>query len=453
MESSEIILIHLSDIHFYDFNTANGQVDLNEDLRNELERDAERLAQEIGHVDGILVTGDIAFGGKFEQYAVATQWLDGLRRLIGSPAQNIWTIPGNHDIYRPVIKDSLHIPDMHGRLRSVDIRDIDSQLLAYLGHSDGDLLFTPIANYNTFAAPYGCTSTRLRPYWEHDLHLNDGSYLRLLGLNSVIISDESDDQKANKLILGEKQSKPHNFDGVTYLALCHHPFDWLRDQDPASDNLMSRTAIQLFGHKHTLRHRKVTNATSESLVIAAGAVHPSRKEDDWKPRYNFMSVCVAGHANRRNLEVKVWPRIYNEYNKFVADRHPDTGSSDFIYQINLNSWNGKKPPVTRSTHEQLINPTSEQGISLDNGMLTMNKDTAMENERILVYRFFSLSYPQSIRIAIALDLLKDEDRGAGETELLNRFYARAKLAGKLADLWNLVEQNYSDGQILRNPFV
>ena len=445
MDQSTINLVHLSDIHFYDFNSVKGEFDLNEDLRNELERDAEKHAKTFNHVDGIIVTGDMAFGGEKEQYTEVTSWLNKLRGLIGSPPPNIWVIPGNHDVHRDTIDDSLHIPQMHQELRSVKRQDIDAKLEQYLSHTDGDVLFSSLENFNTFATPYGCTSSRLRPFWEHDLTLNDGSYLRLLGLNSALISDKLDNEDDNRLVLGQRQSKPYNHDGSAYLVLCHHPVDWLRDQDQVHENLNSRAAIQLFGHKHVLRHRKEQNQLYETLIVSAGAVHPSRTESDWQPRYNFMSIRTLGEKKQRKLEIKLWPRIYSSDNLFVPDRHISNGFEHHDYNVKLPEWDGSRLPVRKSVHGQLINlDIGSTPIQLGS-QLNANQDENMENERALVYRFFSLSYPNIIRIAVGLDLLKSEDRGANETDLLNNLYKRAKSEGKLQDLYKLVEDKYSDG--------
>ena len=452
MNEKDIVLAHLSDIHFYEFNSSSGQFDLNEDLRNELERDAEELVQRFDHVNGIVVTGDIAFSGITEEYNIAKQWLEGLRRILDSPGQNIWSIPGNHDVHRPTIEGSLNIPNMHNELRTVDTRRIDETLVRYLGHSDGDLLFEAIKNYNSFANPYGCVITRLRPFWLHDLELNDGSFLRLAGLNSTLVSDASDDQRSNLLVLGERQSLLLNRNGVTYLAMCHHPADWLRDEEAVTDNLIKRAAIQLFGHKHTFHHRKVTETGNESLIVSAGAVHPSRKEVDWQPRYNFISISVVENNNQRQLEVKVWPRIYTAEKRFAAD-FTTNGSDHRISHINIGAWNGKTLPERHSVHEVIIGTTSGTHMATVPQATHIVEEAIMENERLLVYRFFSLSYPQIVRIAVDLDLLRTEDRGANETDLLNRFYTRAKAANRLAELWQRVKESGSDDQLQGNPFL
>ena len=62
MATGLIILVHLSDIHFSKRHSG-GVYDLDADLRNELERDAEQMHGQLGSIHGLLITGDIAFAG------------------------------------------------------------------------------------------------------------------------------------------------------------------------------------------------------------------------------------------------------------------------------------------------------------------------------------------------------------------------------------------------------
>src|SRR4051794_33157633 len=103
---SHTTLLHLSDIHFR-FGESGDIFDPDSDLRNELERDVVRLrGTRIEKVDGILVTGDIAFAGKKEEYERASAWLERLCDLLGCARDNVWVVPGNHDVDREVIKNS-----------------------------------------------------------------------------------------------------------------------------------------------------------------------------------------------------------------------------------------------------------------------------------------------------------------------------------------------------------
>src|SRR6266536_4738435 len=93
MSIDSLRLLHLSDIHFkkLDF-------DIDHDLRNQLQRDVKELAEGKGSVQGVLITGDVAFSAKPEEYEIALDWLEKLCGQIHCPSSNVWTIPGNHDV-------------------------------------------------------------------------------------------------------------------------------------------------------------------------------------------------------------------------------------------------------------------------------------------------------------------------------------------------------------------
>jgi predicted phosphodiesterase len=278
--SDQLVFLHLSDIHF------NGRelvdtFDLDVTLRNELERDASVVAKRLESVAGVLVTGDIAYHGTSEQFHIAFEWLGKLCALLGCPEENVWMVPGNHDVSRTAIRESELIQVLHHNIRQAAPGGLDDALHRYLvkDKEAGPLLFRPTENYNVIAARFGCDISPAKPYWTKDLTLNDGSTLRLCGLNSTLVSDDLDDDK--KLVLGSVQCERSLLreDGVEYLALCHHPPDWLLDQDTVEKSFTALARVQLFGHKHDFRLVPI----GDTLRLSAGAVHPNRREPNWQP--------------------------------------------------------------------------------------------------------------------------------------------------------------------------
>ena len=78
-----LTFVHLSDIHFGQ-ERKNGQVIFHNDIRNSLIDDVTKIAAKreregLGVPVGVIVTGDIAFAGKKEQYVEADEWLGKLR--------------------------------------------------------------------------------------------------------------------------------------------------------------------------------------------------------------------------------------------------------------------------------------------------------------------------------------------------------------------------------------
>ena len=51
-------------------------------------------------IDGIIVSGDLAYAGLKSEYAEVGKWLDDLAAAAGCKITEIQVVPGNHDINR-----------------------------------------------------------------------------------------------------------------------------------------------------------------------------------------------------------------------------------------------------------------------------------------------------------------------------------------------------------------
>src|SRR5438128_6791558 len=96
-----MLFLHFSDIHFK--RTEIGEPDdPNQALRSDIIKDVKRMRRIINrNVDGILLTGDIAFAGHQDEYEFAYHWLEEqLCPAAGCQIENVFVIPGNHDVNR-----------------------------------------------------------------------------------------------------------------------------------------------------------------------------------------------------------------------------------------------------------------------------------------------------------------------------------------------------------------
>ena len=91
----EIAWLQVSDIHMR--------------LRDEWSQDvvlramADSIRQRRAHglaLDFVLVTGDLAFSGKSEEYVLVGRFLDELVSATGVAKERIFCVPGNHDVNR-----------------------------------------------------------------------------------------------------------------------------------------------------------------------------------------------------------------------------------------------------------------------------------------------------------------------------------------------------------------
>jgi hypothetical protein len=418
----------LSDIHFR--KNADTPYDAFKDIRNEIERDAEAQKKVLGEVYGIIVGGDVAFSGQPDEYEIANKWLRNFAEPLGvDPGERIWVVPGNHDIDRNSVENSVLIQNIHKDLRG-DAGTIDEKLVAYMVKDEEakKLIFKPLQSYNDFAARFGCDIHPGKPFWEDDVILNDGSVLRIRGLNSTIVSDEEDNDASYKLVLGKRQVEMTRQDGVEYLALCHHPPQWLFDQDVAED-LLKRARLQLFGHKHRQRVTPIEN----SARISAGAMHPDVREPNWQPRYNFIQISITQDDGKRVMLVHVYPRVFREDAGGTFMAEIQEGGKEFReFILPLPDWQSPKP-VAKAQVASVDAPVTHVAVEKVGG-------TNMRSARKLTYKFLSLPHHRQLEIAQMLGLVRDEDEGVRDNELYRRYFSRAQHENKLDDLWKAVEK-------------
>lgn len=436
--SREIVFLHLSDIHFSWRSDSYYDPDL--DLRRELVTDAVRMMRKVKVCSGILVSGDIAFAGKPDEYEKARDWLCELCKQLGCPEEAVWTVPGNHDVDREVVRKSSIIQDKHEKLRKGDAAkgELENELRRL--HDDAEAfeaLHRPLAAYLRFAGGYECVPKSRCLYWEDEMPLNDGSILRIRGCNSALVSDENDDENSNRLVVGRHQMLATKEDGVTNLIMCHHPFDWIHDRDAIKDNLKARAQIGLFGHKHVQR----VEQSDDLLLVMAGAVHPDRSEGGWQPRYNYLGLSVVNQEGQRHLAVNLWPRRWDDVQKqFVADFDND-GSDCRSYQLKLATW------------QPLPKPEKENVESSGSGTEVTEEGKIVNPKRRLVYRFHSLPYVTRLEVVTKLKLIADEDQNLSEDERYPMYFRRAEQKGILDQLWTVIEQQHGVDLPGKNPFA
>lgn len=427
-----LTFLHLSDIHFH--KKSGTPFDVDDDLRNGILNDVTKFVQSHPLPDGILVSGDLAYSGAAKEYQIAKEWLEAICRAVGRDLGYVYCVPGNHDVDQRRVKESELLSDIHSTLRTIPPKEIDQKLQKYIGDNRGkELLYETLEEYNNFARLLNCDISPDAPAWATHFNLDDGSRLCVNGLNSSMVSNHLDNV-VKEVVLGRYQI-PREKPGTIHLALCHHPPDWWRDDDQVEFDLRERCHIQLFGHKHSHRLER----TGDTIVVSAGAVHPERAEVNWTPRYNWLTVQTEGAGDQRNLRVIVYPRVLHGA-AFVADSLTCQAKDHKEYVIKLPPWT----PLVGST------PNASGIQDIDSAVSVGDKD--MNRGRTLTYRFYELPYVTRLDISQKLELIADEDEAAGDTELFKRVLKRAKETGRLADLWDRVEEKHEDKLNLNNPY-
>lgn len=432
-------LLHISDIHFRAFKN-NEYLDLDKDIQNELEFDLRELKVDFGKIDLILIGGDIAFSGSESEYKVADEWIKKICEITECEQENVLTVPGNHDIDRS--KLSVLVMDAHKQLKQLKNRgEIDYKISQYVNDKESaKTLLSPLSNYNSFAQKYGSIPRGDNVlYWYKDVLL-DNSILRIRGVNSALVSDAGDDENTSKLILGSHQSTIPRDSGVVNLVLCHHPPQWLSDGDEVKTDLNNRTRIQLYGHKHAFGREVINNCC---LVLAAGAMQPSRAEQGWEPRYNIIELAIPSVSHDHLLNVKLYKRVWKkDLKKFVADYNEGGGKFE-EHNLKLEKHEvreeiNEKPEVIA---ELKIEPMSEPIINMNNP----------DPKRRLAFMFLGLPYHVKLKIALDVGLIDDKDQDFDEIEKTQAYFKRASERNLLKELWSHVAQ--ATNLTTTNPFI
>lgn len=429
----KLVLVHLSDIHFTRL-SGTSRHDLDAELRNELVRDAAKVTGSLGGATGIVVTGDIAYSGKRTEYDCAASWLLEACRSIGCREESVWVVPGNHDVDRALANGKV-TQALHKSIRGKEGAELARELRETLSdQTSAEALLKPLSEYNSFAARFECSFTAESPYWERDLALDCGTIVRLRGLCSVLVSNQHDERP--NIVLGEYQVNVHRVDGVVHLTLCHHPPDWLKDQDDVITHLESKVGLQLFGHKHAQRVQVING----NLRVTAGAMHPDRGGQNWEPIYNIIEIA---RSDDRNLTVRLFQRRWhNNQRHFLADQDANTNHD---YREFLLACPRPRPKVNDS--KALVAPEAEAKTDVKDS----NPMPAPDPERRLTFRFLTLPFRHQIAVAGCLNVLVDNDRSSSEEVLFHKLFERASAQGLLASLWAETESRHSDPAAF-NPF-
>lgn len=413
-----LLILHLSDIHFRKSEISTAQ-DPNFHLRSELVHDVVRQSKLLGSPDAIVISGDIAFAGDQDEFEFATDWLGKLCEACGCSMQSVFVVPGNHDVVRGLADQDL-VQLIHGQIKRS--ADPTAELAKYLSNpAVSRLLYESLDNFNQFAFQFLCDllpPERTRA--TRDLTLNDGSVLRLWGLNTAVVSSGHD--KAGELFVDRASLQITRQPGVVNLVVAHHHLSWLRQGPELADHLNDVAPIQIFGHIHTNR----IEMNRDFMRLTASAAHPDRREAGWEPGYNFLEVSVVGGPEARKLHLKAHVRVWQTApGGFQAKM--DKNAPIFEHFVDLEPWN---PPTVTSIP---VPPATVAVSGIGAATMLIEEGLAMNTIRDLGLRFYRLSFSKKSEIAGRLELLEDEDMRQPDHERFRRVFIRAHERGVLKD--------------------
>lgn len=302
---STLTWLHLSDLHACRPRTGWDSAKVTETLIADLRR----LDREEGlRPDLIFFTGDAAFGhlgskpeetlaGQFEE---AATFLTAVRRAYVPevPAENLFLVPGNHDIHR-------------GRVSEIDTFFLDAanlekvEALFHKGGSDWRRIAERLEDYQTFLASHD---------FEHLIQDRERSLYALVrevaGLRIGIAGFNTawsccrDGERGKLWMAGHWQQETlrQKLAGTDLsIALLHHPPDWFGELEMPAFRRELRQDFRFLLHGH--EHKEWVESTDDGFVtVSAGACYD---RSDRQNGYNL--VRFDGTTGKG----EVWLRRYD----------------------------------------------------------------------------------------------------------------------------------------------
>ncbi len=306
-----ICWLHISDLHLRPTDKWSQDVVLESMCRNIMkQRDGGTK------FDFVLVTGDIAFSGKAEEYAMADDFFNELQSATGVPVHLIFCVAGNHDVDRT--RQELSFKGARHELSSQSQVD---KLLA--GGEDLDTLLTRQENFRQFqdsffAAQDRCLTQDGLAYVSRISV--DEIRLAIIGFNSAWFA-EGGLEDHGKLLIGERQvinalRLVQNFGDAPHIVIgmAHHPLRLLQEFDQAPLHTLFEEGFDFFhcGHLHEPTASLAGPGGAGCLTIAAGAAFQSRNF------HNSYSIVVLDLRHRIRT-VHVYRYNHLSYSFYESD--------------------------------------------------------------------------------------------------------------------------------------
>ncbi|WP_296280799.1 metallophosphoesterase [Pseudoxanthomonas sp.] len=323
------VFVHVSDIHFGQ--EIDDRVHIHDDVKRELIADAKDVVARTraGVAHGILVTGDIAQSGVWEQYEEAGRWLDKLAAGIGVEMHQVQMVPGNHDLDRS--KASYSAKQILDHLRASGPAEFEAILSNAI---DRAALFQRFEDYGRFSFAYDCPLNNEGTFAsEMEVTLAPGRAIRFIRFNSSLLCHGKERHEHPELMIGARQFTIPRANGVENIILVHHPLHWYKDEKQVRDYIRSRARVLISGHEHNPRVVvEEVEPGSDLMMLAAGATVPFESNDVYTFTYNVIEFDWDESID--GLKVTMYPRAWNPQRTCFEDDPLRLGGKEPAFSLN-----------------------------------------------------------------------------------------------------------------------
>ncbi|MBL7731705.1 MAG: metallophosphoesterase, partial [Chitinophagaceae bacterium] len=254
------------------------------------------------------------FSGKAEEYEEAKLFVDSICGACKLSNEQVFVIPGNHDVERSKIK-----PIYKGWYNFQK----EEELVAVLSDDESlQKIRATTAAYDDFVKGYGNGKFPAGKYGEYLARMPLGAKgleFCIAGLNSALFCGyDGDDQKHLALGLGQvsKCYEMINTDTDVILTCIHHPFECFHDcERPSVETVKRNSDIILSGHVHEPDNNFSRDGnTGETIHIMAGAGYEKRNSfnsfniieinpDDLSGNVVFYKYLPRNHSWIQNKDI------------------------------------------------------------------------------------------------------------------------------------------------------
>lgn len=367
----------------------------------------------------LLVTGDIAYSGKKNEYRSASLFFDYLVEQLGKLEYHskVYILPGNHDVQDP---------------RKSTERFADSQ---------HDLDIKKMASFYEFTNKYDNRFVLGQP--EPITFEVEGTPVSISGFNSAPLSTIVGDDKGFHLLRTAQCGLLDNIpDSGLHIFASHHGPEWFRDNDRLSlERLLSDSIdFAFFGHEHMGQSRCVGGLSGESCVVVRGGTYSFY--DDAQSTYKMLLIRFGELGSYEFVE-----RVYDweasgqvhalvdegrSYRRYIKSKTYFRPRPEFVNELFKSEGNSNE-----SFKDSFVFPSLKEEIATG----TKDGELRINDQKVItdIHSFMEL-------LLDAKTLEIHSDIRAGKSSLLKAIY-RESLAMGYSPL--LLTPDYSTGSITR----
>ena len=412
-----MVILHLSDIHFGRDNPEYKVKGVFQNKKQILQELLVSIRDNSIKPDHIIVTGDMAWYGRKNDFDEALLWFRELLNATKLSGSNLTFCPGNHDVNRA-----------YGNYQTkVSHKDVDTIDRLYQ-YDQVHLMEAPLYNYEKFCEALGVTPYHYprQDKWESsyaigykDVRLLSGEVFRIVSFNTALLSfvkNYPDDQ----MLIGQAQIRSlleYGIIGSTRnyytVALFHHAERFLHtqeiceyDQRYATLPLLRRYVdLVLCGHTETGGIPVLYKQIGGAEMLTGGAAYYS---DDHANSYSM--VIIPNHwPEGKEREVCLYPFIYSVENGWHHNQRKELPSA-------CNNITADQPQIECRSDFELVFAYDDQRMAIplkcvsvfirdDNTALLSNAEDVCRNLDIICIG--PTDKPGTSKVSISIATIKE----------------------------------------------